>query len=480
MDLQHRQQQAELAPRGCAKNCTGTASSGVATTWVDNSGITRVKAVPLARLERAAAWGIGASPVFDGFLADDSIVAGRFAGSPVGDLRLHPDLSRVVPLAAAARMGVGAGVRYRQDGTVHPQDQRSVAMRAVEQLLAESGQTARMAFEIEWVISTDESDFMPGATGPAYGFTRLAERADYLREVLVALDKQGVAVDQIHPEYARRPVRAVRGRRGSGRPRRTRSSSSARPSEPSARALGLHASFSPKVDGDRRRATAGTSTCPCADAPATSSAAGNGRFGLTDRAESFAAGILDRVPALLAVGAPSAASYLRLIPSHWAGAFQVWGLENREAALRLVTGSPGDSDAANLEIKVFDLSANPYLTVAAVLFAGLAGMEERRRTARAGRRRPGVDRRGRARAESGIRRCRATLAESTAAFEADDALATGLRRGARRHDRRPAPGRDRPLRRQQPGRDRSRLAMEVLTGDGTDAAGELPARRSPS
>jgi Glutamine synthetase len=68
-------------------------------TWVDNSGVTRVKAVPLGRLESAAAWGIGASPVFDAFLADDWIVAGRYAGGPVGDLRLHPDLSRVVVLA---------------------------------------------------------------------------------------------------------------------------------------------------------------------------------------------------------------------------------------------------------------------------------------------------------------------------------------------------------------------------------------------
>ena len=42
---------------------------------------------------------------------------------------------------------------------------------------------------------------MPAATGPAYGYTRLVERSDYLRDVLVALDEQGVVVDQIHPEY---------------------------------------------------------------------------------------------------------------------------------------------------------------------------------------------------------------------------------------------------------------------------------------
>ena len=76
------------------------------------------------------------------------------------------------------------------------------------------------------------------------------------------------------------------------------------------------------------------------------------------------------------MGAPSAASYLRLVPSHWAGVFQCWGRENREAALRLVTGSAGEQDIrANLEIKCFDLSANPYLVAGSVIAAGLAGIE---------------------------------------------------------------------------------------------------------
>ena len=67
---------------------------------------------------------------------------------------------------------------------------------------------------------------------------------------------------------------------------------------------------------------------------------------------------------------------MRLVPSHWAGAYQCWGKENREAALRLVTGSTGEHDVrANLEIKCFDLSANPYLIVGSLFAAGLAGMD---------------------------------------------------------------------------------------------------------
>src|SRR5436309_15748022 len=66
---------------------------GVAVSYVDNSGIARVKAVPVGRLENAARHGIGMSPVFDVFMFDDSITASPSSTGPVGDLRLFPDLN---------------------------------------------------------------------------------------------------------------------------------------------------------------------------------------------------------------------------------------------------------------------------------------------------------------------------------------------------------------------------------------------------
>jgi glutamine synthetase len=104
-------------------------------------------------------------------------------------------------------------------------------------------------------------------------------------------------------------------------------------------------------------------------------AGGDGWYGLTPVGEAFAAGILSRLPALLAIGAPSVASYLRLVPSHWAGVYACWGLENREAALRMITGSAGSSEwAANVEVKCLDLTANPYLLLAGLLAAGFDGV----------------------------------------------------------------------------------------------------------
>jgi glutamine synthetase len=81
------------------------------------------------------------------------------------------------------------------------------------------------------------------------------------------------------------------------------------------------------------------------------------------------------VAALLALACPLAISYRRLAPGSWSAPFQVWGIENREAALRLIpTGS--DGAAAHLELKVVDLAANPYLLLAAVQAVALAGLDE--------------------------------------------------------------------------------------------------------
>ena len=67
-------------------------------------------------------------------------------------------------------------------------------------------------------------------------------------------------------------------------------------------------------------------------------------------------------------------SPLRLKPGNWAGAFACWGLENREAAVRLFADTPGNPHGANVELKCIDGSANPYLAAAVVLGLALDGI----------------------------------------------------------------------------------------------------------
>jgi glutamine synthetase len=402
---------ADLEARGVA---------AVAMTYVDTSGITRVKAVPPARLPHAAAWGIGMSPVFDAFLLDDSIVYGRHAGGPVGDLRLHPDLDRLVVLSAPAGWAWAPVDRFDQDGEPHPQDSRALARREAARL-AGQGLAVLAAFEVEWVVSLGAGDeFTPACQGPAYGMTRITEQAAYLRDLLIALADHGVTVVQIHPEYAagqyelsvapedpvgaadtlvlvRETIRAV------------------------SLAHGLRASFSPKVLA-AGVGNGGHIHLSLWRGERNLMSGGDGPYGMAPEAQAFAAGILGRLPALLAIGAPAVASYLRLVPSHWAGAYACWGLENREAALRFVRGAAGERErAANLEVKSFDPAANPYLAMAALLAAGRAGLAENATLPAPVEADPaGLD------VLDGVARLPVTLEESVAAFEAEPALKEAL------------------------------------------------------
>jgi glutamine synthetase len=103
---------------------------------------------------------------------------------------------------------------------------------------------------------------------------------------------------------------------------------------------------------------------------------GRGPEGMTREAEAFTAGVLDSLPALTAITAPSVASYQRLQPHRWSGPWACWGRENREAALRFITGMTGNRpQAANLELKSMDAAANPYLALGGAVAAGLDGIE---------------------------------------------------------------------------------------------------------
>jgi glutamine synthetase len=337
----------------------------VALTWVDNAGVTRVKAVPADRLEAAAAWGVGMSPVFDVYGSDDSMTASAQTGGPVGDLRLFPDLDRLTELHAMPRWAWAPVDRRTQEGDPYDGCQRTFA-RTMTARAAGAGLALKMAFEVEWFVGHDEGDGMTAACrGPAYGMSRVVELADYLADVLDALAAQGVPVEQLHPEYAPGQMELSVG--------------ATSPVEAADRlvlvkqtiravshAYGLRPSFAPVVAAGRV-GNGGHLHLSVWSEGANLFAGGEGPHGLTAKGESALAGLLDHLPALCAIGSPSVASYLRLVPQRWAGAFHCWGRENREAGMRLVTGTRGsEATAANAELKCFDLSANPYLVAGAV------------------------------------------------------------------------------------------------------------------
>ena len=93
--------------------------------------------------------------------------------------------------------------------------------------------------------------------------------------------------------------------------------------------------------------------------------------GLSLEARHFIAGVLAHLPGLAAITVPSCNSYRRILPHFWAGAFVVWGYDNREAAIRVTRSAAG---ATRFELKTCDATANPYLAVGALIAAGLDGL----------------------------------------------------------------------------------------------------------
>ena len=96
----------------------------------------------------------------------------------------------------------------------------------------------------------------------------------------------------------------------------------------------------------------------------------------------FIAGIQHHLPALCAVTCPSLASYYRLRPHRWAPVLADVGLMDRGTALRIcpVTGSDSAQRARqfNVEFRVADATASPYLALAVLVQAGLDGIRHER------------------------------------------------------------------------------------------------------
>lgn len=107
-----------------------------------------------------------------------------------------------------------------------------------------------------------------------------------------------------------------------------------------------------------------------------------GVLGLSTPAQQFCAGVLHHLPAIAAVTAPSPVSYLRLTPNRWAPTAIDILRQDRGSALRVCpVFAPADPDDAarqfNIEFRVCDGAASPYLALGAVLFAGADGLQRK-------------------------------------------------------------------------------------------------------
>jgi len=101
------------------------------------------------------------------------------------------------------------------------------------------------------------------------------------------------------------------------------------------------------------------------------------KYGLSELARSYMAGVLAHAKGMIAVLAPTVNSYKRLVPGYEAPTYITWGRTNRSALIRVPMISPGKSiEGTRAEVRCPDPSSNAYLAFAVMIAAGLDGVEK--------------------------------------------------------------------------------------------------------
>ncbi len=98
-----------------------------------------------------------------------------------------------------------------------------------------------------------------------------------------------------------------------------------------------------------------------------------GRHGMSKLFESYLAGQVDALMEFAPMFWPTINSYKRLVDGFWAPVKPTWGVDNRTASFRVIPGSP---KSTRLETRCPGADVNPYLAMAAVIAAGLNGVEK--------------------------------------------------------------------------------------------------------
>jgi glutamine synthetase len=137
---------------------------------------------------------------------------------------------------------------------------------------------------------------------------------------------------------------------------------------------GLHATFMGKPFNDQGGSGLHVHISLAGPEAGNALADPDGRDGIGADGWSFVAGVLDHAPALMAILAPTINAYRRIVPDSLAPTHASWGHDNRTTFVRIPVER---GDATRLEVRAGDATANVHLVCAALLGAGLDGIERR-------------------------------------------------------------------------------------------------------
>ena len=380
----------------------------------DLAGLVRGKGFPAVELERRLRQGVGLTGSNIMISAFGTILSSPFGTR--GDVVMMPDPTTAVqvPFDGASAEHFYLADIQELDGRPWSCCPRDFLRRALTSLQAEAGLTIKSAFEQEFVHLGIEERL-----GDAYSLASYRRQGAFGESLTGALRAAGVTPDSFLPEYGPRQfevtVKPTIGLRAADEAVIVREMIRA-----VAERMGVRASLAPilQPDGIGNGTHIHFSLWDGDGNPVSRDAAAP--YGVSARVAPFLAGILHHLPALTAITAPSVASYYRLQPSRWAPVWAFLGAQDRGAAVRVAPVFPGAPEKAdrqfNLEFRVADAAACPYLALGAIVHAGLDGI--RRNLTLPVERTDFWDLSEDARAEAGIRTLPRSLGEALDRLEA--------------------------------------------------------------
>ena len=345
----------------------------------DLAGLLRGKSFPLADLPRRMRRGVGVTP--SNLLLS---VFGPIYETPfgtAGELMLIPDAATetAIPVPHSPDIHLLLGDFHHLDGTAWEHCPRGFLRRALDALRDEFGLTLLATFEQEMVYTGVEVQ-----AGSPYTLEALRRQGPFGSTLLAALRRAGIAPDSFLAEYGPQQYEVTTGP-ATGLAAADQAVLVRELARAVAHGFGQRAILAPMPtpDGTGNGTHIHWSLLDTDGQPATYDPAGP--HGLSAPAERMVAGMLHHLSALAAVTAPSVSSYYRLRPGRWAPTLADLGVSDRGSAVRVCpvysTAVENAARQFNVEFRVADAAASPYLALGAIVWAGVDGLRHGRRIA---------------------------------------------------------------------------------------------------
>ncbi len=335
--------------------------------FTDVLGFLKSFAISPSELETALSEGMG----FDG-----SSIQG-FARIDESDMVAMPDVDTFAILpwrrkedGAVARMFTDV---LNPDGTPYVGDPRYVLKRQLAKA-AKMGYTMYVGPELEFFYFKDAQGTEILDTGGYFDLTPLDVASDLRRDTIFALEEMGIDVEYSHHEVA--PSQHEIDLRYKEALAMADAAMTYRLTvKEIAMSHGVYATFMPKpIFGENGSGMHVHQSLFKGKKNAFFNK--KDEFGLSSEGKSYIAGLLKHAPEITSLVAQWVNSYKRLVPGYEAPVYMAWARRNRSCLVRVPMYKPGKEMATRCEFRCPDPACNPYLAFAAMLAAGLKGIEE--------------------------------------------------------------------------------------------------------